>query len=378
MVYYGQLVIGPPGAGKTTYCCGISQILNGSGRRAIVVNLDPGNEIHSNNGASDELATGNGAHTGSENADNNSEIALDRFTFDIDVRDLVKVEDVMEELGLGPNGALLYCIKLLEKNLSWLQDNIEAQSVNAGQNKDDPPYFIFDLPGQVEIYTHDTTLRDIIKTLTKSKGLKTRPTTASNQNPPSYTELRLCAVQLVDSTYCCTPDTFIAASLSSLCSMIRLEMPMVNILSKIDVLQKMALNTDNEPRPNATHSLPFNLDFYTQTGYGELGNLIPFIRAAGSTGAPPGTIGMTGPKRADPGNKSKAEDVMAKKAFMYRRLHEEICDVLESFSMVSFVPLNINDAQSVKRVIFHIDKAIGYINPKQPLKPSEQLANSIM
>lgn len=28
-----------------------------------------------------------------------------------DIRELVSLEDVMEELGLGPNGALMYCME---------------------------------------------------------------------------------------------------------------------------------------------------------------------------------------------------------------------------------------------------------------------------
>ncbi len=41
---FGQIVIGPPGSGKTTYCDGMSQFLKGLGRNVAVVNLDPANE----------------------------------------------------------------------------------------------------------------------------------------------------------------------------------------------------------------------------------------------------------------------------------------------------------------------------------------------
>lgn len=37
--------MGPPGSGKSTYCRGMSEFLNGIGRKTIVVNLDPANEI---------------------------------------------------------------------------------------------------------------------------------------------------------------------------------------------------------------------------------------------------------------------------------------------------------------------------------------------
>ena len=42
---FGQLVIGPPGSGKSTYCHGLHQFLNGVERKTIVVNLDPANDL---------------------------------------------------------------------------------------------------------------------------------------------------------------------------------------------------------------------------------------------------------------------------------------------------------------------------------------------
>ncbi len=70
---FGQLVIGPPGAGKTTYCNGMQQYLRLLGRRVAVVNLDPANDVLP-------------------------------YECAVDVRDLVSLEEVQEETGLGPNG----------------------------------------------------------------------------------------------------------------------------------------------------------------------------------------------------------------------------------------------------------------------------------
>ena len=41
---WGQVVIGPPGCGKTTYCAGMAKLLELLGRRTVVVNLDPAND----------------------------------------------------------------------------------------------------------------------------------------------------------------------------------------------------------------------------------------------------------------------------------------------------------------------------------------------
>ena len=70
---FGQLVIGPPGSGKTTYCPGMQQYLRAIGRSAAIVNLDPAN---------------------------------DALPYDcaVDISELVSLEEVMDQLKLGPNG----------------------------------------------------------------------------------------------------------------------------------------------------------------------------------------------------------------------------------------------------------------------------------
>jgi hypothetical protein len=62
------------------------------------------------------------------------------FSSSIDISKLITVQDVMENYNLGPNGALIFCMEFLEKNLDWLFVEIEKFKDN---------YFLFDLPGQV-------------------------------------------------------------------------------------------------------------------------------------------------------------------------------------------------------------------------------------
>ena len=77
---FGQLIIGPPGAGKTTYTNGMHQFLNAIGRKSSIVNLDPANPAPS-------------------------------YPVALDVRDLVTLEEVMEQERLGPNGGVLYALE---------------------------------------------------------------------------------------------------------------------------------------------------------------------------------------------------------------------------------------------------------------------------
>ena len=106
---YGQLVFGPPGSGKTTYCNGMSQFMAELGRPVAIVNLDPANDTIP-------------------------------YTPAIDIRSLVTLEQVMAVEELGPNGGFIYCMEYLEQNLDWLDTAL-------GRHPD--AYFLFDCPGQV-------------------------------------------------------------------------------------------------------------------------------------------------------------------------------------------------------------------------------------
>jgi len=124
---FAQLILGSPGAGKSTYCDGMQQFMSAIGRKCSVVNLDPAND-----------------HTS--------------YPCAIDVRDLVKLEDIMEEDDLGPNGGVLYALEELENNMEWLENGLSE----LGED-----YVLFDCPGQVELYTHHSSLRNIFFRLQK-------------------------------------------------------------------------------------------------------------------------------------------------------------------------------------------------------------------
>lgn len=92
---FAQLVIGPPGAGKSTYCNGMHQFLGAIGRKCSIVNLDPANDKTS-------------------------------YPCALDVRDLVTLEEIMSEDQLGPNGGVLYALEELEENFDWLEEGLKA------------------------------------------------------------------------------------------------------------------------------------------------------------------------------------------------------------------------------------------------------------
>ena len=125
---FGEIVIGSPGSGKSTYAYGKHQLLSALNRPISIVNLDPAN---------------------------------DRLPYPcaLDISSLITLQDVMDEYGLGPNGAMLYCMEYLEENFDWLEKGLEELGKDA--------YVVFDLPGQVELSTNHDSLKRIVEKLTK-------------------------------------------------------------------------------------------------------------------------------------------------------------------------------------------------------------------
>ena len=113
---YGQVVAGPPGSGKTTYCNGMQQYLRLLGRNAVVLNLDPANE--STNSKNDH-------EDPSDDGSDGIELPYDTI-FDICL-DVVSLSTVMKSLGLGPNGGLLYCMEYLDAHFDEILDIIRAR-----------------------------------------------------------------------------------------------------------------------------------------------------------------------------------------------------------------------------------------------------------
>ncbi|KAI8182510.1 GPN-loop GTPase 2 [Colletotrichum sp. SAR 10_75] len=257
---FAQLVLGSPGSGKSTYCDGMHQFMGAIGRACSVVNLDPAND-----------------HTNYPKA--------------LDIRDLVKLEDIMAGDRLGPNGGILYALEELEHNFEWLEEGLKEIG--------DDEYFLFDCPGQVELYTHHNSLRNIFFKLQKLG-------------------FRLVVVHLSDSFCLTQPSLYISNLLLSLRAMLQMDMPHINVLTKID---KVA----------SYDSLPFNLDYYTDVD--DLSYLIPYLE--------------------------EESPVMRNEKF--GRLNEAVANMIESYGLVRFEVLAVEDKKSMMHLLRVIDRAGGYI-----------------
>lgn len=276
-----QLVTGPAGSGKSTYCSALQQHCASLGkmrrRNVHVANLDP---------------------------------AAENFAYDMsfDIRDLVTVEDVMEELGLGPNGALIYCMEYLLENMDWLEEEL---------NKfDDDEYLVLDCPGQIELYTHAPIIKRVIdQMMTWGHGS------------------RMCSVFIVDATFVCDAPKFISGSLLSLSAMIALELPHVNVLSKTDLVDESKVEDILDVE---SASVLWQREEYNRSVEEE-----KMLKGSDTRS-----------------NEEKRRVALRRKK--QNRLTEAICSLLDDYSMVSFIPLNITDEESIDHVLAHVDHTIQY------------------
>ncbi len=346
---YGQVVVGPPGSGKTTYCNGMQQYLRLIGRETVVVNLDPANE-YLNDHQNDNKNKDNKNNTSKEGGEEEFlpyDVLLDTS------EEIINLSSVMEELQLGPNGGLIYCLEYIHHHITTFISILQSklQSYQKEKNLPHPPYILFDLPGQVELYTHSNTVQSIIEKLVKAF------------------DLRLVMVQLIDAHHCMDVHKFISSALLSTTAMLRLELPAVNVLSKIDLLQTYQGNslpsTDDEGagagqgEDGNDLSMPFNLDFFLECQ--ELDRLLPYLNDTTSASAAVTIEQQTvldNDKEYQHARYKRHQNKFARKHY---KLHQELCDVINDFSLLNYIPLNINDAESVGRVVVRIDKCNGYI-----------------
>lgn len=252
---YCVLVMGPAGSGKSSFCALYQNYCIAAKRTVHFVNLDPAAEDF-------------------------------KYEATLDVRDMIKLDDVMDQLDYGPNGGLVFCYEYLLENLSWLQERVDDY-------EDD--YLVIDFPGQTELFSHSHVVKDLVGHF-QSWGYN------------------MCGVYLLDSHFLSEATKFVSGCLSCLSTMIQMEIPHINVISKCDLLQS---DQDTEMLEECLNS--------------DVEALIESI-----------------PDR-------------------YSGLHSAIGDLLREFNMVSFIPCNPEDDDSFPYVLSHIDNALQFGEDVEPI-----------
>lgn len=286
MSKFGVIVMGPAGAGKTTFCSALISHLRTLRRSAIYINLDP---------------------------------AATSFVYepDIDIKELISLDDVMEEMGLGPNGGLIYCFEFLLENLDFLTEQLETVTEDY--------LIIIDMPGQIELYTHVPIVPALVKHLSRGS-----------------LNINMCAAYLLEGTFIVDRPKFFAGTLSAMSAMLMLEMPHINILSKMDLVKGTLPRKD----------LKRFIDPDAQLLDDDPADTVAFD-----------TPGDTAEEPLAAGN------VMGGSSF--KRLNRAVAQLIDDYSMVSFLQLDVQDEDSVGAVLSYIDDTIQFHEAQEPREPMD-------
>lgn len=168
-------ITGTAGAGKTTLTAAWKSWMGDQGYSVTTVNLDPGMEDPT-------------------------------FEPDVDVREWVKLEDVMAAAKLGPNGAQIAASDMVGVNLPAIRDALEPLRSD---------YVLVDTPGQVELFAFREASRTIVEELSGDRSM---------------------IAFLFDPMLARVPSGFVSLLLLSATVQFRFGLPMMNILAKDDLL----------------------------------------------------------------------------------------------------------------------------------------------
>jgi GPN-loop GTPase len=233
----------------------------------------------------------------------------------------------MEEMGLGPNGGLIYCFEFLLQNLDFLTEALDPLT--------DEYLIIIDMPGQIELYTHVPVVPGLVRHLTRDGALN----------------INLCAAYLLEATFVVDRAKFFSGTLSAMSAMILLELPHINILSKMDLVK------DTLPKKELKRFLDPDARLIDEEPSGTVQN----------------SAGITWPEKSkddsqslDPNDKDM---IMAGGSF--KRLNKAVAQLIDDFSMVSFLQLDTQDEDSIGAILSYIDDAIQFHESQEPREPKD-------
>ncbi|MCX8175735.1 MAG: ATP/GTP-binding protein [Candidatus Bathyarchaeota archaeon] len=172
---YAVFIVGTAGSGKSMLTSALLEWFSKKGEDVAALNLDPG-------------------------------VLSLPYEPDIDIRNYVSVDKLMEKYGLGPNGALLLASDIIVDQME--QVNKEVEEVN-------PKYLIVDTPGQMELFAFRVSGPLIAKEI-KADGK--------------------IVLYLFDAPFCLNPFNYASNIFLSAAVFLRFTLPQLNVLSKVDLL----------------------------------------------------------------------------------------------------------------------------------------------
>jgi len=124
---------------------------------------------------------------------------------DIDIRNYVDIQQIMEEYELGPNGALVAASDMIAVNLGNVKDELEGQKAD---------YIIVDTPGQLELFAFRESGPYVVNNLGEDSKI---------------------VLFLYDFTVASSPFNFLSTILLYNSLRLRLNLPQISVLTKTDL-----------------------------------------------------------------------------------------------------------------------------------------------
>jgi GTPase SAR1 family protein len=176
-----MFLVGTAGSGKSLLTAALEDWLVSSEISVAVVNLDPG-------------------------------VESPPYTSDVDIRNYVDYGEIMQQFGLGPNGAL---VASLDMGVSSA-DEIREEILDF-----DRDYVIVDCPGQIELFAYRNSGPLMVSSLV-------------GEDPA-------LSMYLLDSNIARLPSGYLSSMLLGMSINIRFGLPQLNVLSKADILSEEEL-----------------------------------------------------------------------------------------------------------------------------------------
>ncbi len=177
---YNIYIIGTAGSGKSTLVNAFKDWMDSRDLDCVLVNLDPG---------ADSVP----------------------YDADVDIREWIHLGEVMDEYSLGPNGAQIVCADLMALSIDKLTTAMESYRGR---------FTLIDTPGQMELFTFRQSSNIIVDALGREKSV---------------------FVFLSDPSLSRTPNGFVSNMMLCALTQFRFSLPVVNLLSKSDVLSEEEL-----------------------------------------------------------------------------------------------------------------------------------------
>ena len=178
---YAAFIVGTAGSGKSFLTSAFSDWLKLKGQDVVSVNLDPG-------------------------------VLELPYTPDVDIREYISIDGIMEKYKLGPNGALIMAADLMATEIQSIRDEVEE--INAD-------YVLIDTPGQMELFAFRASGPYIVNELLGDQK---------------------AIIYLFDATFSVNPLNYISNMFLAAAVHLRLFLPQVYILSKTDLVPEKEVN----------------------------------------------------------------------------------------------------------------------------------------